>query len=689
LVATTIFGTMMLAKRQRDAVIASSLVDRLVDAEISQVKNIIEDLIPYQSLAADDLAAAYKNSPDESRKKLHAALAMLSGGDDSVLDYLGQQLLTIEPAQFASVRDIMRPHASYLVDGYWQIIGDESAGDARAFQAACALATFDSNNNKWQDEEFATELAAHIVAVLPSRLKPWRDALRPVKANLTESLADIYRNDDEGEQKRFSATDTLAAWLGNDADGLFELLVDSNQMQFSPIFDKLTAHQERAIDLGHAEIAKSPAEDDSEDNKETLAMRQANAAVMLMRMNAPDQVWQLLRHSPDLRVRSYIIHWLGPLGGDPNTIMARYEQETDVTIKRALLLCLGEFDESQLPENERKPLIDILLTVYRSDSDSGLHGAAEWLLRKWGQVEKIAAVDKELQQTGEQLIAEKENERKWYVNGQGQTFTILDAGEFQMGSPESEVGHTSFENIHQRKIDRRFAISTKEVTKAQWREFSESSKVVWAADQKQVESYVRTDDSPMVGMTWFEAVQYCNWLSEQEGIPKDQWCYQPNDEGQFGPGMRPKENFLALTGYRLPTEAEWEFSCRAGARTSRYYGQSETLLLKYVQHAENSDNQTWPVAGLKPNDFGLFDMLGNTYESCYDAIRSYPPDSKEAAPDAPGTEAVLETSRRMLRGGSFSGRPSSFRSAFRAFDLPGDRDTNGGFRPARTYRLLP
>ena len=91
--------------------------------------------------------------------------------------------------------------------------------------------------------------------------------------------------------------------------------------------------------------------------------------------------------------------------------MARYAQETDVTIKRALLLCLGEFDKSQLPESERTPLIETLLTVYRNDPDGGLHAAAEWLLRQWGQADELVAIDKELRQTEEQMKAAKDNRR--------------------------------------------------------------------------------------------------------------------------------------------------------------------------------------------------------------------------------------------------------------------------------------
>ena len=166
---------------------------------------------------------------------------------------------------------------------------------------------------------------------------------------------------------------------------------------------------------------------------------------------------------------------------------------------------------------------------------------------------------------------------------------------------------------------------------------------------------------------------------------RDQWCYLPNDDDAFAEGMRIPANVLDRTGYRLPTEAEWEYACRAGTATSRYHGLSTELLAEYARYHANSDDHAWPGGDRLPNDLGLFDMLGNVYEWCHDREGTLRPSRKGRFSDMTTTaEVVVNKNVRILRGGDFYVPSADARSARHAGDAPSFESTNVGFRVART-----
>jgi formylglycine-generating enzyme required for sulfatase activity len=378
-----------------------------------------------------------------------------------------------------------------------------------------------------------------------------------------------------------------------------------------------------------------------------------------------------------------------------------------VSARRALLLGLGEFNEQEHPAQEREALVPQLLALYRDDPDPGIHGAVAWLLRQpgWKQDEKLKAIDrgqakdeKQREQRLNQIRAAVRQgpwqaQPQWYVNGQGQTLVVIPGPvEFLMGSPRGEAGREGgpegqVEKQHRRRIKRCFAVASEEVTVAQFLRFCKKT----GREHEYNKTFSPTPEHPVNAVSWYDAAAYSNWLSKEEGIPEDQWCYLPNKQGKYAPGMRMKPNYLSLTGYRLPTEAEWEFACRAGAVTSRYYGEADELLGRYAWYTKNSqDGGMLPPRSLKPNDLGLFDLYGNVVEWCQDGTFDYRSGQHGSATEDKeyngDIKDIHNSLSRALRGGAFSFPPVLGRSAYRLSIAPANCGDVVGFRPARTFR---
>jgi formylglycine-generating enzyme required for sulfatase activity len=238
-------------------------------------------------------------------------------------------------------------------------------------------------------------------------------------------------------------------------------------------------------------------------------------------------------------------------------------------------------------------------------------------------------------------------------------------GKFQIGSLPDEKGRLA-NDVDRREvqIDYAFAVATKLVTVAEFR------KCLLLPEIQHRKQWSPGEDTPINVVNWHDAARYCNWLSAQEKIPKDQWCY--SDEG-----MKAKPNYRSLSGYRLPTEVEWEYACRAGALTAWAHGSDEALVGHYAWYSVNSNQTMHPVGSLKPNALGLFDMHGNASQWCQDVYGEQ---------DNKYIEDVKNANIRVLRGGSFVLDARFVRSACPLRDVPAARDSDYGFRVARTYR---
>lgn len=678
------------AEERSKATHAAGLVRAVLNADTTQTPAIIAEMAGYRKWTDALLRKESENAAANSRQQLHTSLALLPV-DSGQVEYLYRRLLEAKPLEVAVLRDALAPYKDNLLDRLWAALDAPGKGNhAKRLRAAAALASYDPECKKWVAAQGA--VGNDLVAVPAVHLAQWIEALRPVRMKLLPQLSAIYRDSDRQGAERSLATDILADYAAADVESLAELLMDADETQFAVIYAKFKRQGERGLPFLIGEVdAKLPAALPlSDETREKLAKRRANAAVALLRINRPEKVWPLLKHSADPRVRSYLVHRFAPLEVGAEAIIERLDREPDGGIQRALILSLGEFAENELPSASRAALLSKLQAIYRHNTDAGLHAAAEWLLRIWRYDAWLKEVndrwkedknerEKCLASIGRPVTGNQIDVPRWYVNGQGQTMVVIRGSvEFMMGSPASERDHNDDEARHKRRIDHSFAIASKAVTLLEYRNLTQDPHEIG-------EKFTRFADLPAVGVNWYMAAKYCNLLSEAEGVPESQWCYEAND-GEFH--LRP--NYLELTGYRLPAEAEMEYAIRAGAATSRFYGETDELLGHYAWYTKNSRELLQRVGLKKPNDFGLFDVQGNCFTWCQDAYVSYPRTEGDAAVETKeGDAVVVSTKSRVLRGGSFFYPPSLVRSAYRVFHLPTGRRNYFGIRVARTLPPIP
>jgi len=224
----------------------------------------------------------------------------------------------------------------------------------------------------------------------------------------------------------------------------------------------------------------------------------------------------------------------------------------------------------------------------------------------------------------------------------GLEMVLVPAGRFTMGS---DKGKDDERPAHEVRLDA-FLIDRTEMTQAAF------GKLVPVNG-----SHFKGPDRPVEMISWGDAALYCNRRSKDEGLEP---CY---DE-QTG-----SCNFNA-TGYRLPTEAEWEYACRAGSSGDDGFGADTRQLAQTAWFADNASKRTQPVGQKRPNSWGLYDMHGNVAEWCNDVY------AKSYYKDAPSNNPLGPTGgpQRVLRGGSWSTKADACRSAYRVGESPGSQD---------------
>jgi formylglycine-generating enzyme required for sulfatase activity len=250
---------------------------------------------------------------------------------------------------------------------------------------------------------------------------------------------------------------------------------------------------------------------------------------------------------------------------------------------------------------------------------------------------------------------------------------LVPAGDFEMGLSPSETRETEKASLRNVRIGRPFYLGRCEVTQGEFAKVVERSP--WKGrpdvdeDPRNAASYV----------SWYDAVEFCNRLSEQEKLPV-RYSFSGVIRHRDGSIERAEVTDLGGIGYRLPTEAEWEYACRAGTKTAWHCGPDDSRLAEYAWFGEmRGAGHPRPGAMKKPNTFGLFDMHGNVYEWCWNR---HAPDRASPTSNDPVGRAGGDAART-VRGGSWRSNPEHHRSGYSSANKPTLRYDTLGFRIAR------
>lgn len=395
------------------------------------------------------------------------------------------------------------------------------------------------------------------------------------------------------------------------------------------------------------------------------------------------------------------VHALGIEGIAPGVLLRLLEQAESVTLRRNLLLALVAHPVQRLGAGDAK-LGRELLAVFSEDTDGGVISVAKRLRRVWYPETPSEPEDLvEVSVANSGSVAEPARPTR---APDGTWMTRLD--------PPPRVWIGSFNHEPPRESSeiggyvvgmQPFAIGQTEVTVRQFDEFLRDEKVRQYYEQAHARErakgiqrgkarggfdasrrFAPEPDCPRTSVRWLDAIAYCQWLSEREGLPEDQWCFPgiwEADEDSF----RLPDDILTRTGYRLPTEIEWEYAAGSGLAMTWPFGWTPRLIDQYAWTIANSDGRSHPVGSKLPNRFGLFDLFGNVSEWCLSPFQAYrrsyrivDVDGQEWARPEYKADAMFS-----IRGGSFANPAEMARTSDRRLSRPDTKSISYGFRIAR------
>ena len=662
---------------------SAALVDSVATTDQQSLPQLLEKITAQSDRTLPLIRAALTSASPGEPTWVNLSVAELAA--DPAAE--GNDLLTYLPdarvGEVPAIVDALVSRAENLSSTLWESLLDEAADDDARLRLACLAASCSASDARWT--EVAAPVARALVRQHPLDMATFSNALLPARQQLVPALVALTQEPKLEPLARKSALSIAARFAAGQIDTLVKLTVDATADEFSLVFPSLQEQAKAALPRFESAAASavsiealaasrawaSPHEIERAYDRAqapTRNGRHCDVAVGRFDDRPGRTLWPARSSATCLDHRV-----VGAAGSPTGNNVGATCQGDGRGARQARILALGQSRPEQTSARARKLLLEEIIQLYRNDPDAGVHAASRWLLMTRLDAAGIVA------EVENSLPRQPTPERNWFLGPLGHSFSVIRLpASFQFGSPESELWREEDEQPvvqPRRERDYMIAVSMHEVTVEQYQTYR-----TFVIDSP----YTPSGDCPINNVKWYDAAAYCRWLSEQDAVAEDQMVYPPVE--QIGPGMKLPDNWLERTGYRMPTEAEWEFACRAGTKASRFSGPGTALLRHYAWYLSYSQDHSWPVGTLKPNQFGLFDMLGNVAERCHQlgpTPAGGAPSGAPIASSSPGT-IVTDELQGTVRGGEFGDLSQNMRAA-RRYSVPAQAEWGTvGFRVVRT-----
>lgn len=602
-------------------------------------------------------AASHSGTPD---KQLRARLGLMRS-DPALVAGLAEDQLNSPVELSRALIACLTPHASQLCPTMWHTLNNDPL-PSRRLNAAAYLAIAASDDERWLDKKLIDQLLTDLVGDAVSDRKHRIESLQSKREVLLDA---VHRANDAMAfqvvpQERLDFNNVWELLVENDLPRSIDLMLSGPPHIFSRFLNRLNPSNTEAIGLLQAKLhqVQSP-------SYLPMANYQQRhlAAMALLKLGHEQDYWPLWCSSSNpspLTVQMSIVGYepitrdcfiarlrrsgaMSPVESLPEELGQRLFR-SDLSERRNLLLALTAAQFKFHSEKDGE-FLDQLRLLYRRDADACVHAIAKQLLMKADQpLPELEAKTRSPDHNG-----------AWFVNSLNELMVIL---------PPSPAARY------------RLAIANCEVQRQHFELFLAETNHTWTGVRQDQESdpLLREPSCAQGNLSWYDAAAFCNWLSGREGLDE---CYVPNVEGKYAEGMSIRANVQQLSGYRLPTQVEWENAGRAGVSTNLYFGDTTFCIRDYVWYMSNGLGSTRPVGRLRPNQLGLFDIHGNVSEWTIPLCRN------------PEREVEIRNELELSHhGGSvISSRTAEFHFSHCDSLHPQDRSRPTGLRVVRT--LLP